>query len=194
MRSREFLPAAVMSMLLMGCDVQEARDPAMDPRTPPGIPEGAPGETSPTAAQAVELRPMQGSGISGRAIVTPGDTSVALTITLSGSEPRGSHAARIYAGSCEDPGALLAEIDPILAGTGGIASAERIVRQPPLMVMGGQAVLMVYRPNGVVAGPAAACGEIPQQAGIVPEPTSPITDPAVQPARPPVHPRDIPPS
>jgi hypothetical protein len=195
MLTRWLAGAALVATILIGCDVDAPPDPAAgplpDPLTPAGSPRTAPAELRPVHPVIVRLEPIQGSGFSGQATLTPGDTTTQVRIELRGTGAGASHAARIYAGPCDDPGALIAQLDPILA-EGPTVVAERTVRQPPLMVFGGQASLMIYRPGGMVAGPGAACGEIPRQAGLDPRTEGIVTEPPVVPAEPPVNPRNEP--
>jgi hypothetical protein len=177
----------VTLVVLSACGADE-RDPAMDPLTPLGIPEVAPAETAPAAAQVVTIREMHGSGIRGTAVLTPGDTAVRAEIVIEGTVAGASHAARIYAGSCADPGAVLSELDPILAD-GPRVRVERLIAQTPLNLMSGQASLMIYPSGGMVAGPGAACGPIPRQPAAAPEVEGGLTEPAVLPAEPPAAPR-----
>jgi hypothetical protein len=173
-------PTLLLPLLLAtGCEVDMSRDPAMDPRMPPGIPEEAPA-SAPTAIQLVNLAEVEGSGISGAARLTPEDTLVRVEITLTGTSAGATHAARIYAGSCEDPGAMIADLEPIRAEIGR-TSVERSIEQPPYQVLGGRAVIMIYRANGVVAGPGAACGTIPQQPAAGAENEGGVTEESVHP-------------
>jgi hypothetical protein len=175
---------AITLVMLGGCEGETARDPAMDPRTPPGIPETGPPEVAATSPQEVTLRELQGSGIRGSAVLTPADTVVRVQLAIEGSRSGASHAARIYAGSCEAPGAVLAELDPILVD-GPRTVVPRMVQQRPMQLLGGQSALMVYPSGGVIAGPGAACGNIPRHPQLAPAPEGTVTEPPVLPAEPP---------
>jgi hypothetical protein len=187
--------AALAAAILIGCDVDAPPDapagPLPDPRATAGSPMGAPEELRPVQSVVVRLDPVEGSGFSGQATLTPGDTTTQVRIELRGTRAGASHAARIYAGPCDDPGALISQLDPILAA-GPTVVVEQTVRQPPLIIFAGQTSLMIYRPGGVVAGPGAACGDIPRQAGLAPEPAGIVTQQPVIPAEPPVTPRNEP--
>lgn len=78
------------------------------------------------------------------------------------TEPTGTVVGAIVRGSCEQPGAAVAQLDPVPIGTGGIAAATDTVPLPPGAVLDGQHALVVKGENAGPATPPLACAALPE--------------------------------
>lgn len=78
------------------------------------------------------------------------------------AEATGLVNAAIVRGSCEAPGAAVAQLDPVAIGTAGIAAATDTVPLPPGEVLDGLHALVVKGENAGPATPPLACAPLPE--------------------------------
>lgn len=167
MRIWKLLGLVVVPLVLMsGCEVEEEPEVVEEPTvigTPPAVPPAGPPATGTTAGAAtINMQPLNNSGVTGEATVTPMDGQTQVTVMLSGSPQAGTHQGHIHQGTCESLGSVVTPLQPIETPAGGTGTMITMVDLAPATVMNGQHII-AYHEAGGDPGQAVVCGSIPAQ-------------------------------
>lgn len=147
-----------LPVLLVGCGGEEAEmeeapevavmEPATDPAAAP-MDMGA-------MASTITMQPLQNSGVTGEATVTPQGAQTEVMVRLTGA-PEGEHPGHIHSGTCDAVGGVVQPLQPITVGADGTGTMTTSVAVDPNTVMNGQHVIQYHQAGG---GPGIVCGNI----------------------------------
>ena len=65
------------------------------------------------------MQPLNNSGISGEATLTPQGSQLQVMVRLTGLAQGGEHPGHIHSGTCDAPGPVVTPLQPISAGADG---------------------------------------------------------------------------
>lgn len=114
----------------------------------------------PEAAKTVELQPLAGEALTAQATLVPIATRTQVTVQVLQGPPNTGLTAHLLTGSCEQPGAVAADLQPLTTDAAGQGRSETVVDLDPAQVLNGNHIMQLRRENGR-AGVPAACGAIP---------------------------------
>lgn len=110
----------------------------------------------------VAMNEISGSGVSGDAMVAPGDAAgqsrVTVNLTAAG-DAGGVHQGHIHQGTCDSPGSVVVPLPPVTIA-GGTGTATSTVAVDAMDVMDGSHIV-VYHEAGGNPGAPVVCGAIP---------------------------------
>jgi hypothetical protein len=121
---------------------------------PPADPAAAP-----EAAQTVELVPARGVDVSAQAVIIPVGAASQVSVHVRDGPANAPLTAHVLTGSCDAPGPMAADLEPVLTDAGGFGSSRTPVSIPPEQIVNGNHLVLLTR--GGVEGRVLACGEIP---------------------------------
>lgn len=124
--------AALLSLLVLtACGDQPPEDA---PPTPEAEAPAEAVETGEMAHHTVDLREVNGSGVSGQAMGMHADGSVTMFIELEGLPEEGEYAAHIHSGTCESGGPVAVPLNPVLGLADGTGSSTTILEADDIPV------------------------------------------------------------
>lgn len=113
------------------------------------------GESSASSTFNVSLSPIGESGVQGLTTVSPGPT-VTFKLELMGLTSGETYTAALHAGTCESPGAKVADLNTATSGAIGIGSSVTPVERDA-MEDADRLHVQAHLPDGTLA----ACGDVP---------------------------------
>ena len=116
---------------------------------------------SPTSL-AFAMAAQNKSGVSGTGDIVKGTGSFTLTIKLTGMTPGSIHVSHVHAGRCTQPGGIVYNLQPVVAGSFGTASTTTTVPAGYLVPASGWYVNVHLGPDFTEAeyAPSISCGDL----------------------------------
>jgi len=102
------------------------------------------------------------SGVSGTGDIVKATGSFTLTIKLTGMTPGSIHVSHVHAGRCTQPGGIVYNLQPVVAGSSGTASTTTTVPAGYLVPASGWYVNVHFGPDFTEAeyAPSISCGDL----------------------------------
>jgi hypothetical protein len=141
-------------------DTLDAAPQAVTPAHDPGA--------RPEAARTIELAPLSGEALSAEAAIVPIGVQTQITVHVRQAPPNTSLTAHVVTGTCERPGPMAADLQPIVTDGGGMGTGRIVVDLSPEVIVNGNHSIQLRRQNGQ-EGIAVACGEISAHPVLQPE-------------------------
>jgi hypothetical protein len=163
MRIFRMAGAGGLALLLAACPGDRTMDEQVGLETPPPTMDPAPAPMM--AAQTVQLEPVQESGVSGTATLTPrnGRTEVRL---MAQAPPNMDLEARIHRGTCQAPGEAVANLSNVGVDAAGTGQSETDVGHSINLLADGQHVVVLLPAGADVGQAPVACAPIQGAAGM----------------------------
>ncbi len=143
---------------------ERAREPAADtaalapPRDGGAVPE---------VAQTISLQPAPGAQIAAEAVVLPIGVETRVTFTVHQAPANVTILGHLRSGSCDEPGPVVADLQPITTDRAGVAESRIVVGVPfGIVASGNHIVQLVQETEG--ADQVVACGEVPRGQHLLP--------------------------
>jgi hypothetical protein len=154
------LAAVALPLSLAACspdnaaeEAQEAAEQAAEAVTPTPAPPAM-------APAMVPFTALGGNTASGQAEIAAEGEQTRVTANITGGQPNGVYQGMIHAGTCEAPGAVVIQLQPITAGADGAGQAVSTVAVAPATAMNGQHTV-IYHAAGGSPGEPVLCAAIP---------------------------------
>jgi hypothetical protein len=157
MRIYRALAAAAATIPLAACPV-DSREGEVTPDTVMVAPTDDPGAL-PEAARTLVLAPAPGVTIEAEAVVMPVGASTQISVHVREGPPNSPLVARVMTGTCDAPGPLAADLEPVLTDAAGFGSSRTPVGIPVAQVANGNHLVLLT--EGGPNGRRLACGRIP---------------------------------
>lgn len=109
---------------------------------------------------AVPLAAVGGSGVTGEAMLTAQGNQTQVMVRLAGAKGAGTHQGHIHTGTCEQPGSVVAPLEPVTTDASGAGSSTKTVDVPASAAMNGQHIIAYHEAGGSPGAPVV-CGAIP---------------------------------
>lgn len=132
---------------------EAAPAPETTPTPPPAMEE--------TATHMAQVTALNESGTTGQVEIRALGEGSELRVTLMGAT-EGAHQGMIHTGTCDAPGEVVAQLQPVTVDATGQGEATSEVTQPLTSVMDGNHIV-VYHEAGGEPGQPVACASIPAQ-------------------------------
>jgi hypothetical protein len=113
----------------------------------------------PRAARTVPLDPLAGAEISAQAVIIPVGVQSQITVHVRNGPPNTPLPAHLHTRSCDDPGPLAADLEPVLTDAGGLGTSRTVVDVAPDQIINGNFIVILRHDDP--RGPVLACGQIP---------------------------------
>jgi len=122
---------------------------------------GAATTPSPTSL-AFAMKAQNGSAVSGTGDIVNGAGTFTLTIKLTGMTPGSIHVSHVHAGRCSQPGGIVYNLQPVVAGSSGSATTMTTVPAGYLVPASGWFVNVHFGPDFTEAeyAPSISCGDL----------------------------------
>lgn len=112
---------------------------------------------------AGRLSPVNNSGVTGSATLRAVGEQTEILLNVTGiTQGNQQLQGSIVRGTCEQPGAVVAPLDPIAVGAGNIATLTDTIPLPPTVVLNGGHALIIKGDNAGPATPPLACSTLPR--------------------------------
>ncbi|MQA90603.1 MAG: hypothetical protein GEU90_10265 [Gemmatimonas sp.] len=126
--------------------------------TPIEEPQTAETPAMEVAEETSAFQPLQDSGVTGEATITPQDQQTQVMVQLTGASGAGEHPGHLHSGSCDDVGGVVQPLEPVTTDASGTGSMTATVAMPPMTAMDGQHIVVYHAAGG---GPPITCAPIP---------------------------------
>lgn len=97
---------------------------------------------------ALELRPLNESGISGEVNLTPTENQTTVIVTLEGTEAQARHMAHVHTGTCENIGSPVAPLEPIGGAAAQGPTSTTLIDMDAATLTDGNHVVVAHEAGG----------------------------------------------
>jgi hypothetical protein len=133
-------------------------DREVTPETIAVAPVDDPG-AMPEAAQTIPLTPYPGQTVQAEAVMIPVGVQSQFTVHVRQAPPNTSLTAHVMVRGCDDPGAVVADLQPVMTDAAGEGTSRIVVDLSPETVINGNHLVQLRGSNGREGIPVA-CGQI----------------------------------
>lgn len=163
MKTRKLMTLALLPVAIgvLACEGREAEHDEMAADS-----AAAATDMTTSAPASFDLNGVNESGVDGEVAVAPapdGNGSV-ITINLNASDEKGGttheHAAMIHSGTCDNVGAVVANLEPVKNTGAESGSSTTTVDLSTTALMDGQHVIAVHENSGDTPGAIVACVDL----------------------------------